>query len=387
MTSFKIIKFLLALLIFGSSLNAHSYQWNQLTEKGLLNKIVIPKKVIPSKESSFADLDIKIKQLSPQETTKKFPALTNPRTIVVLGDTGCRLKESSQGDEYQDCNDASKWPLKKISESASKENPDLIIHLGDYHYREKCSSGKACEKMSTSIGYGWQAWELDFFQPLQKLLEVAPIIIVRGNHEDCNRAFLGYKELLANSFWTNNCESYEAPQLLIFKDLAIIDFDSSSISEIPNELEEGIWVKRFNEIYEKISKLNIKTTWLVTHKPLYGIIPFKFAYVPGNINLRSYFEKSSLKDKVNLLFAGHIHTSMIVVPKKYSKQIVLGNSGTQLDNFSNSIPATLLNAFSYSKANLVNSGFGYAVLKRNDDQTWTIIFKNSEGRELYKDKI
>ncbi len=378
---------LIAVLLFGLGLNTYAYEWNQITESGVLNKTIIKKHKKADKDLSFSDLDIKEKKLSTEEVQKKFPSLSTPKTIVILGDTGCRIKEGKIKSEFQDCNDPNVWPFKKIVEEASKENPELIIHLGDFHYREKCSAGQPCEKYSPVIGYEWKPWELDFFQPMQSLLLKTPIIIVRGNHEDCSRAFLGYKTLLANYTWNKDCVEYEEPQIMTIGDIAIVNIDTSSITDMPVDNNEAIWVKRFNDVYEKISKLNVKHIWMVTHKPIYGIAPFKIALFPINIHLRNYFEKSLLKDKVSLILSGHIHSSMIVTPKKYAKQIVLGNSGTDLTSFPVKITKSTLDSMSYKNAYITTSGFGYAVLKKGDDQSWTIIFKDSNGKENYKEKI
>jgi predicted phosphodiesterase len=389
----KMIKFPGLLILSSVICSVHSasaYEWNQLTDKGLVHKSVIEINQNTKKDENqitFSDLEIKNALLSKDEVKKKFPALADPKTILIVGDTGCRIKESKFGSEYQDCNDSKAWPFWKIVESAEKENPDLIIHLGDYHYREKCSAGASCEKMSPAVGYGWKPWELDFFLPMQKLLSKTPIIIVRGNHEDCNRAFLGYKMLLANSEWAKECIDYEPAQIIVLGETAVINFDSSSISEMPGLSDEAVWIQRFNDIAEKIKSLNIKNVWIVTHKPFYGIIPFKFALIPGNINLRRYFEKSNLKDIVSVVFGGHIHTSMIVQPEKYSKQIVLGNSGTKLEDFQIKLTKSLMSSFSYKRANLVSLGFGYAVLKKNADHSWTIVFKDSNGLEIYKEAL
>ena len=62
-----------------------------------------------------------------------FPVLPRSiKRIVVIGDTGCRLK----GDNVQDCNDPAQWPFAAIARLAAARHPDLVIHVGDYHYRE-----------------------------------------------------------------------------------------------------------------------------------------------------------------------------------------------------------------------------------------------------------
>ena len=59
-------------------------------------------------------------------------ARPNPQRILVFGDTGCRLDRNAQ----QDCNDPAAWPFPKIAAAAAIARPDLVIHVGDYHYRE-----------------------------------------------------------------------------------------------------------------------------------------------------------------------------------------------------------------------------------------------------------
>ena len=108
------------------------------------------------------------------------------RRIVIVADTGCRLKASENA--FQDCNDAAKWPFAQIAQSAAALKPDLVIHIGDMHYRESpCPAGKAgCAK--AEWGYGFDAWQADFFKPARPLLAAAPWVFVRGNHESCFRA-------------------------------------------------------------------------------------------------------------------------------------------------------------------------------------------------------
>ena len=61
------------------------------------------------------------------------------RRIVVLGDTGYRL----EGRAVQDCNDPRAWPFAAIALRAASHRPDLVMHVGDYYYRETpCPAGR-----------------------------------------------------------------------------------------------------------------------------------------------------------------------------------------------------------------------------------------------------
>jgi Calcineurin-like phosphoesterase len=111
------------------------------------------------------------------------------RRIVVFGDTGCRIKKT----KIQDCK--LDWPYEMLASHAAQAHPDLIIHVGDYLYRESCTAGKAkCPK--TQTGYGWDVWNEDFFTPSAPLFAAAPWIMVRGNHETCVRAGEGWFRFL-----------------------------------------------------------------------------------------------------------------------------------------------------------------------------------------------
>ena len=158
------------------------------------------------------------------------------RRIVIVADTGCRMKASENA--FQDCNDAAKWPFAQIAQSAAALKPDLVIHIGDMHYRESpCPAGNAgCAK--TAWGYGFDAWQADFFKPARPLLAAAPWVFVRGNHESCFRAGQGWFRFFDAQAWSEarSCNDakndtdadYTEPYALsIAKDTQFVVFDSS----------------------------------------------------------------------------------------------------------------------------------------------------------------
>ena len=97
----------------------------------------------------------------------------------MLGDTGCR---------GWNCKNTWGWP--DVSRQAAGTNPDVILHVGDYFYREHCSA--------SDCGKKWAAWESDFFRHAKsgRVLTAAPWIFVRGNHEDCGRGWRGSESIL-----------------------------------------------------------------------------------------------------------------------------------------------------------------------------------------------
>jgi len=118
----------------------------------------------------------------------------DPQRIVVIGDTGCRINVSDNA--FQDCDDPAYWPFERIAALAAATRPDLVIHVGDYHYRENACPATAPGCAGSPWGYGWDAWRADFFHPARTLLAAAPWIVLRGNHESCDRAGQGWWRFL-----------------------------------------------------------------------------------------------------------------------------------------------------------------------------------------------
>src|SRR5579871_727389 len=163
-------------------------------------------------------------------TVKTLSAPTGePQRILVLGDTGCRIK----GSYLQACNDPLAWPFASLAKAAAALKPDLVIHLGDYLYRESsCPDGNAgCA--GSPYGDNWATWDADLFSPAAPLLEAAPWLIVRGNHEDCSRAGPGFLRLLGPAAFdpAAPCTEHLPPYAAMAGDQAIAVMDNASASD------------------------------------------------------------------------------------------------------------------------------------------------------------
>ena len=66
------------------------------------------------------------------------------------------------------------WFFAEVAQAAHRAKPNLVIHVGDYRYRDQ----KIADK--------WEYWEADFFVPASNLLAAAPWIAARGNHDVCS---------------------------------------------------------------------------------------------------------------------------------------------------------------------------------------------------------
>ncbi|MFN8126218.1 MAG: metallophosphoesterase [Candidatus Nanopelagicales bacterium] len=130
------------------------------------------------------------------------------RKLVLIGDTGCRVDE----DLHQDCADPARWPLARNSRSVAREKADALVFTGDFYYREApCENTPTDDTVLEKCGgspapvpgmdfrdtdYGWLA---DVFVPMAPILRTTPLLIVRGNHEECRRAGNGYALFLDSS--------------------------------------------------------------------------------------------------------------------------------------------------------------------------------------------
>ncbi|MGH3797430.1 MAG: metallophosphoesterase [Pseudonocardiaceae bacterium] len=123
-----------------------------------------------------------------------WTATTRPRSIAVIGDTGCQVPVPGSPEALQNCQ--SGWPFQQIANSAATTPQlDLVIHVGDYLYREDPSrendkpKNPGCTMLADSAN--WDCVVADFFRPAENLLARAPVALTRGNHEDCNQFHMG----------------------------------------------------------------------------------------------------------------------------------------------------------------------------------------------------
>ena len=273
---------------------------------------------------------------------KPLPVPTpDPKNIVVVGDTGCRMKH----DTIQDCTgkgDGAPWRWAEVAATAASQKPDLIVHVGDYLYRERpCPPGnKNCE--GSPYGDNWATWDADFFTPVGDLLDAAPWIFVRGNHEDCTRAWKGWFLFLDPMPVTTatfaGCPEHPDPYLVGFKDINVAVIDTSVIpnayNDPPDQPTVDILAKQLTEVNKMVAG---KQAWTATHRPYWGLSTYdddgvvKMSAV--SIALRAALDKiGGLSPNIEMALAGHIHQFEVLrFDDGRPLQIVAGASGTELD--------------------------------------------------------
>jgi hypothetical protein len=323
------------------------------------------------------DFNIRICELvlgSAKSATIAGQALPLPpekvETIAVFGDTGCRIKAKAASAEQsakdldeededeaeaaaagnkkakvQDCNNTDDWPFAPMSTTIANAKPDLVIHVGDYLYRESaCPPGYWKDCGETPRGDNWLTWAADFFIPAADLLQAAPWIVTRGNHESCTRAGLGYALLLdptpVDGGSPPKCPVSDPPfppfrydqYTMNVGGRAFIMLDSSDAADDCKKKSDckSDWYEKQFEAMKPAPG-----TWLITHKPIWGFTNSKGKLGIRNMELQAALDNKTFNNKppagIDLVLSGHIHLwEAIGFADERSPQFVLGAGSTKL---------------------------------------------------------
>jgi hypothetical protein len=301
-----------------------------------------------------------------------------PNRILVLGDTGCRIK----GSALQACNDPAAWPFPSVAAAAAKLKPDLVVHVGDYLYREEpCPTGNAGCAGSPS-GDNWPSWQADFFAPAAPLLGAAPWIILRGNHEDCQRAGLGFLRLMGPGAFDPSapCDPHLAPLLVPLGGVTLAAMDNADAPDTSiNDKLVPIYEKEFRDLAGLSAPL-----WYVGHRPIWAAIsgPLNLP-IGGNATIIAAESKTPLPANVALMLSGHIHTfEAINYDGKVPPQIVAGNGGDNLDITPVDLKGAIFQGHSGVgvKDGLSVGGFGFLMMTRRQSD-WLIDLYDAQGND------
>ena len=192
----------------------------------------------------------------------RVPALPGDvKRVVVIGDTGCRLK----GKFTQDCNDPTKWPFAIVTRLAATRHPDVVMHVGDYHYRESACPDTQPGCAGSPYGDNWAVWQKDFFNPAAPLLAVAPWVLVRGNHENCDRGGHGWFRLLDPHRDVDECTKTTTPYALRIGTLNLLLFDGSDADD---GTADATKVTVYHDQLQTLLADTPAHAWLLTHRPI-----------------------------------------------------------------------------------------------------------------------
>jgi hypothetical protein len=332
--------------------------------------------------------------------------VAEPRRIVVIGDTGCRIKSADNA--FQACNDPAEYPFAKVAASAAAWKPDLVVHVGDYLYRENpCPAGNTgCS--ASPWGYGWDSWDADFFAPGAALLAAAPWAAARGNHESCSRGGQAWWRILdsrplvpgrdCNDAANDRIGDYTDPYAIPLgggAQLILLDSSNAPGTAIPPGDDVAA---RYRDMYAKFDGLARMAPYsiMVDHHPLLALAAHidkatgKPRLDPGNGGLQSVFVGETpwmFPASVKMLLSGHVHVwEQLSFSSPHPTQFVAGFSGTQEDVVP--LPATVpSDAYVAPGASIDRfsswvDGFGFMTMVRSGPESWDIEVHDVNGKVL-----
>jgi hypothetical protein len=320
--------------------------------------------------------------------------------VAIIGDTGCRI---SIGNVYQACGDPTIWPFSVISSAAAAMQPDLVLHVGDYQYRDNpCPAGNtACT--GTPWGYGTDTWMADLFTPAAPLLAAAPWVMVRGNHETCNRAGQGWYRFLdtnpydatgvktCNDPANDSTGNFNDPWAVSFGDTQFVAFDSANVSK--TAYSPPAFQPYTNELAEAaaLATPSFFNIWAVHHPVLgYSAANPPTLGAPGLQSvMNAAYPGNYYPPNVGMAMHGHVHDFQAFdFSSNHPATFVAGNGGDNLDNAlpaagtgfnpNNDLPApnTVVNAFAFSQE------FGFMIMDRVGqvgDKNWKFTSYRTNG--------
>jgi len=282
----------------------------------------------------------------------------DPVKIVVLGDTGCRISALSA----QSCDDPEAWPFPQIARAIAGVHPNLVVHVGDYLYRERpCPPLVRCG--DSPYGDDAAAWYADFLTPAAPLFASAPLLLVRGNHEECDRNGTGWFRYL-DAHASTACSAATEPYDVGFGDLTIVAFDSAVAEDRKGDPTRAPIYKRQFATVRTLAK---GQSWFVTHRPPYT----------------NDDERTAMGDALtpfDAVLSGHLHLFAAMNVETLPPLLINGEGGTKLDPNYAAFLGLAVGDLHVQGSVFGSAHFGFGVYTRNGTG-WTISLRDPDGTE------
>jgi hypothetical protein len=315
-----------------------------------------------------------VEYLAVQSVILPVPLQSSVSKIVILGDTGCRMKA---GSTFQHCNDPKAWPLAKVAEAAAANAPQVVVHVGDYVYREApCPKGdQGC--IGSPYGDNWPTWRTELFGPAAPLLASAPWVVARGDHETCKRSGNGFFRFLDPRPLAEECVSssrpYEVPlgsvRLFVMDSNESTDGSDTRIADYRSQLEGLVETE--------------KETWIITHMPFWGFRGEKPPEAPKSFtpSLQEAAKGLPLVG-VSQIITGHLHAFQALSFRDgRPDQMVVGNGGTSLDPDIDQELAGMSIGGTQVKSGVAVSQFGFVTITRDQaSNEWEFLLFTLDGK-------
>ncbi|KUN27242.1 metallophosphoesterase [Streptomyces corchorusii] len=341
-----------------------------------------------------------------------WTSTTRPQRIAVIGDTGCSVPKAGA---VQNCADhQTGWPFPTIANSAATvTRPDLVIHVGDYLYREDPDRENDKQRnpgcTTTADAASWDCVVADFFRPAQTLLAGAPVALTRGNHEDCNQNFKGgaggawFRYLADDLRGDGTCDRYTDPVAIRAGLLNLVSLDSSFADPMDNgsTAAKAVFTRQLDQVNQYAQRRPGEDFFLFTHKPLWMVK--SAGHTTGDVTWLTRVLGDAVADtaphrlarNVRLVLSGHVHLyQMVDFDTVRPPQLTVGSSGGPLDDGPDDLlvlgqpvgtpPQPVHQSITQTVGPTGGTGvFGYADLGYSSTgNTWVLTFRNTNGRVL-----
>ena len=285
------------------------------------------------------------------------------RRVLLIGDTGCRLHPMA----LQHCNVVADWPFRLVADEAAEIGPDIVLHLGDLIYREQVCPRSHTGCAGSPHGDNWETWRADFFDPARALLETAPFVFVRGNHEDCNRNHEGWRRFV--SAYPYDAGAACAPQEPPYRiDLGGVTLAVLDVTRAEDRAVDWALAPLFRQQFAALADIK-GPLWIAMHKPIYGSIRVKDGVSVGDNKTLVEAARGVLAPNIETVLSGHLHLfEALSFSQDLPAQIVAGSGGDLLDSMPQKLSGLTVGDATVESGRGVAGVYGFALMERGEKE-------------------
>lgn len=293
----------------------------------------------------------------------------NAEKFITIGDSGCNSK-LSENEIPMNCGGLAQWKYPKIAESIKDYHPDFVIHLGDISYTRYKNYDKDASHVTSIL--------TEFFIPSQSFLSQTPIIMVRGNHDNCVSGN-AWSIFFAPNKYSPDCQETSLSYAItidkvqfIILDVATTSYGKTAYSQ--NELE-NISTK-FEDAFNLI---NQEQVFVCLHIPVLNMSQIFGEHTRYSPVIKDALSKSELWHEKAIYLAGHYHLNGYL-KQESTDLFISGSSGFDLDILSDKQLDKVQENF--QKDSILYSMHGYNIFSKQENH-WIAEFVDIDTSEEF----
>ena len=224
------------------------------------------------------------------------------------------------------------------------------------------------------------SWNADWFAPSKPLFASAPLVLIRGNHEDCQRGGPGWFRYLDGADTVTPCRKGaldgSPPWLAAFDGLRLVVGDSAAdpSDSAPDPARIAFYAASFRSAQALLAS-GTGDAWFVTHRPPYANTNETRAILQPHWNFTPF----------DAVLAGHIHDFEAINIAGFPPLIVNGESGDDLDDAGSTAKYIGLQSkgkpvYTFAPPRFGSKQYGFAVYTKTA-AGWAISLRDADGIE------